>query len=52
MTENKIDPELVDDRDTHDEDVAEIDLPDYEPAQFELPDDFEYEEGDEDGSSG
>jgi len=47
-----IDPELVDDRETHDEDVEPIELPDYDHSQFELPDDFEYteEDGDEDGS--
>ena len=52
MTE-KIDPELVEDRDVHEEDVAApVDLPDYDPEDFELPDDYEYveEEGDEDGS--
>jgi len=54
MTEQNIDPELADDRETHDDDVAvAFDLPDYDPEQFELPDDFEYteEDGEEDGSS-
>lgn len=41
-----IDPELVDDRETHDDDVEAFELPDYDPTQFELPDD--YEDGDED----
>lgn len=53
MTE-KIDPELVDDKD--DEVVVDrvepVDLPDYDPEDFELPDDYEYveEEGEENGS--
>lgn len=48
-----IDPELADDRDNSDEEVAvAFDLPEYDPSQFELPDDFEYEEdGDENGDS-
>lgn len=50
MTE-KIDPELADDRDVHESDVAAVDLPEYDPEDFELPVDYEYvEEGDEDGS--
>ena len=50
MTE-KIDPELAEDRDANDVDVEEFDLPEYDPSQFELPEDYEYEEvGDEDGS--
>jgi len=49
MTE-KIDPELVDDRDVQETDIAEITLPEYDPEEFELPDDYEYsEDGDEDG---
>lgn len=47
--EQDIDPELVDDREVSDEDLpVQIDLPDYDPTQFEFPDD-EYvdEEGDE-----
>lgn len=48
MTENKIDPELVDDRDVAETDIDPIDLPDYDPAQFELPEDFEYTEDEED----
>ena len=43
----KIDPELVDDRDTNDGEDVEIELPEYDPAQFELPDDYEYVEVDE-----
>lgn len=53
MIENKIDPELADDRDVEESDIDEIELPEYDPAQFELDDDFEYseeEEGDDDGS--
>jgi hypothetical protein len=47
MTDKK-DPELVDDRDVKEDDIAEIELPEYDPSEFELPDDFEYEEeGDE-----
>lgn len=50
MTE-KIDPELVDDRDVQETDIAPVELPEYDPSDFELPDDFEYveEDGDEDG---
>ena len=52
MTE-KIDPELVDDKDdepVHD-DVTPVTLPDYDPEPFELPEDYEYEEeGEENGS--
>lgn len=47
-----IDPELVDDRDVAESDTAPVDLPDYDPEQFELPDDYEYtdeEDGVEDG---
>lgn len=53
MTE-KIDPELV--ADEHDEVLVDrvepVVLPDYDPEDFELPDDYEYveEEGDENGS--
>lgn len=47
MTENKTDPELVDDRDASEVDVDPIDLPDYDPNQFELPEDFEYTEDDD-----
>lgn len=51
MTE-KQDYELVDDRDVHETDIPEVTLPDYDPAQFELPDDYEYveEEGEDSGS--
>lgn len=39
-----IDPELVDDRDIQEDDVAPIGLPEYDPAEFEFPDDeYEYE---------
>lgn len=41
-----IDPELVDDRETEDDAQVVFDLPDYDPTQFEYPDD-DYEEGDE-----
>lgn len=53
MTELKTDPELVDDLDTRDEEVVfAFDMPEYDPIQFELPEDFEYyeEEGDDDAS--
>jgi hypothetical protein len=50
MKETKIDPELVDDRDVQEEDHTLVQLPEYDPGQFELPDDFEYEEDEEDGS--
>lgn len=49
----KIDPELVDDRDVQETDIEPVTLPEYDPSEFELPDDYEYvevdEEGDEDG---
>lgn len=49
----KIDPELVDDRDVQETDIAPVDLPEYDHSEFELPDDYEYipdeEDGDEDG---
>jgi len=54
----KIDPELVDDKDDSvvDDTVPEVDLPDYDPTEFELPDDYEFvedeEDGDDDGSEG
>lgn len=53
MTE-KIDPELADDRDVVETDTDPVELPEYDPSDFELPDDFEYEdeEGDDDGSEG
>lgn len=52
MTE-KIDPELVEDKD--DEVVVDrsepVTLPDYDPEDFELPVDYEFEEeGEENGS--
>lgn len=50
----KIDPELVDDKDDDEIEDAVIPfpLPEYDPAEFELPDDYEYveEEGEENGS--
>ena len=52
MTEKR-DPELADDRDVEETDIEPVDLPDYDPTPFELPDDFEWvevEEVDEDGS--
>lgn len=51
---NKIDPELVDDRDVRETDTPPVQLPEYDPSDFELPDDYEYEdeeEGEEDGDS-
>lgn len=49
----KIDPELVDDRDVEETDIDAVELPEYDPSEFELPDDYEYvvesEEGDENG---
>lgn len=46
----KIDPELVDDRDVQETDAEAVELPEYDPTEFELPDDFEYvEEDEEDG---
>ena len=45
----KIDPELRDDRDEVATDVPQIELPEYDPSQFELPDDYEYVEVDEEG---
>lgn len=54
MTDKNIDPELVDDRDRQDDDVVgEIELPEYDPSQFELPDDYEYsdEDGDDDADN-
>lgn len=41
-----IDPELADDREVNEEDFGDVDLPDYDPTQFELPDDYD-DEGDE-----
>lgn len=38
------DPELVDDRSAHEEESDNIELPVYDPTQFDLPDDFEYTE--------
>jgi hypothetical protein len=51
MTE-KQDYELVDDRDVHETDIPEVPLPEYDAAQFELPDDYEYveDEGEDNGS--
>ena len=48
MTENKIDPELADDRDASETDIEPVELPDYHAEQFELPEDFEYTEEDDD----
>lgn len=55
MTNQKIDPELVDDRNVHEVGDVFVDIPEYNPEQFELPDDFEYTEeldgeGEVDGS--
>lgn len=52
MTE-KIDPELVEDKDDApvEDNIAPVSLPDYDPADFELPEDYEFEEeGEENGS--
>lgn len=52
MTE-KIDPELVEDKDDApvEDNIAPVALPDYDPADFELPEDYEFEEeGEENGS--
>lgn len=52
MTE-KIDPELVHDEDdkTVSDTVEPVVLPEYDPEDFELPEDYEYEEeGEENGS--
>lgn len=48
---SEIDPELKDDRDVQEEDIDEIELPDFDESQFEIDDDFEYvdEEGEDDG---
>ena len=37
--EQDIDPELADDREVADDEIGEVDLPDYDPTQFEFPDD-------------
>lgn len=49
---NDIDPELVEDEVADEAVVEEVELPDYDPSQFELDEDFEYtdEWGDDDGS--
>lgn len=50
MTEQTIDPELVDDLTTQEEEVpVAFDMPEYDPTQFELSDDYEYEEEVENG---
>lgn len=44
------DPELVEDlNETVEEVPAEVELPEYDPLQFELPEDFEYVEDDGNG---
>lgn len=49
--EEKRDPELADDLDVQETDIDLVELPDYDPTDFELPDDYEYvEEGDDNGS--
>lgn len=45
--EQDIDPELVDDREFYDTDVTPVELPEYDPTQFEEPDD-EYVDEEED----
>lgn len=51
MTNQTIDPELVDDREVQEVPLVEVEIPDYDPNQFELSDDYEYtdEDGDDDG---
>lgn len=45
-----IDPELVDDRDVEESDTEPVELPDYDPTQFELPEDYEdFDEDEEEG---
>lgn len=44
MSDKKRDPELADDRFEDETDIAPVELPDYDPEQFELPEDFEYTE--------
>lgn len=45
--DEKIDPELADDLDVQETELEVIELPEYNPSDFELPDDFEYEDEDE-----
>lgn len=46
--EQDIDPELVDDREADETDVAPVDLPEYDPTQFEEPDaEYVDEDGEE-----
>lgn len=45
--EQDIDPELVDDREVQEEEDIAIELSDYDPTQFEFPDDEYVEEDDE-----
>lgn len=42
-----IDPELVDDRDAQETDETVVELPDYDPDEFEFPDDEYVPEGDD-----
>lgn len=51
MSETNIDPELVDDREVDESDTAPVELPDYDPTQFELPDDYEDEDDDLEGDA-
>lgn len=51
MSNEQIDPELAEDRDVQETDVEVVELPEYDPEQFELPEDFEFTDeldGDED----
>ena len=50
---DKIDPELADDKDIDaEEDIPEVELPEYDHSQFEVADDFEYVEETEDEEDG
>ena len=48
MTQN-IDPELVDDRETQETEVESITLPEYNSSEFEVSDDYEWDEPEDDG---
>ena len=45
--EPDVDPELADDREVEEEEHDVVELPDYDPTQFEFPDDEYVPEGDE-----
>ncbi len=49
MSKIEIDPELVDDKDDDEQpELVEVELPSYDPSQFELDEDFEVTEDDGD----